>query len=105
MQEKEEQKKKEKGEKEKKKQEKNQKKKEKEELIKKKAEGKTRKVSHQKKKPKYKRSITLEATKSSSALRNSTTGEETVISDGPVIPTADHDVIQAAAISEPQDQK
>ena len=84
---------------------KNQKKKEKEKLAKKKVEGKTRKVSHQKKQPNCKRSVTLEATKSSPALRNSTTQEETVISDGPVIPTAEHDVIQAAAISEPQDQE
>jgi len=71
-----------------------QKKKEKEELAKKKAEGKAKKVSHQKKQPKCKRSVTLEATESSPALQNSTTGEETVISDGPLTPTAGRDVIQ-----------
>jgi len=37
-------------------------------MVKKKAEKKARKVSHQKKQPKRKRSVTLEATESSPAL-------------------------------------
>ena len=74
-------------------------------MAKKKAKEKARKVSHQKKQPKRKRSVTLEATESSSALRNATTVEETVISDGPVASTAEHDVIETPAIPEPQDQE
>ena len=80
-------------EKEKKQQERIKKKKEKEELTKKTAEGKAKKVSHQKKQPKCKRSVTLEATESSAPLQ---TCEETVILDSPVTPTAERDIIQVA---------
>jgi len=102
---KEEKKRKEKEEKEKKEQERIQKKKEKAKLAKKKAEEKARKVSHQKKQQKRKRTGTLEASESSSAFRNSTTEEETLISEDTVPPISEHDAIQAAVTPEQQDQE
>jgi len=61
-----------------------------------------KKVEEKEKQPKRKRSVTLEASESSSAFCYLTTEEEILDT---VTPTIEHDAIQAAAIREPQDQE
>jgi len=47
--------------------------------------------------------VTFEVTESSPALQNSTKEYKTLISEDTVTPTAEHDIIQVAAILESQE--